>query len=375
MSMMICPECGYRVSSFAERCAHCGFPVHDQEAVAELERTPRIDIVYVEDGDDGSGDLADLIRAIEPDHDTRARLGELIGDTRALSSLFPEVYKALAQRGGGVEYVADIPKRARDLMRSGELTLTLDKSGRILPLLKRAGKGTIASQIRLKEVNRPPAAYGRILASLQTQVILAQISMQLDALLAQVGQVREGQFADRIAMCDAVVDGLRATRAMNNVEVRESRYILLASQAEEAARLAAGELRLSMNELSGAPEGLLGTLGDLGGEKRRKEAVKRARAALWGFMRGSLVACTAYRLLGEEESALTSLRQCRRTLFSSLSGGAEGDYGLVLLRSYDPDYKEEFYEKVENILHRLDECGKPREVGPGAVPLAEVEAE
>lgn len=363
------------MSSFAERCAHCGFPVHDQEAVAELERTPRIDIVYVEDGDDGSGDLADLIRAIEPDHDTRARLGELIGDTRALSSLFPEVYKALAQRGGGVEYVADIPKRARDLMRSGELTLTLDKSGRILPLLKRAGKGTIASQIRLKEVNRPPAAYGRILASLQTQVILAQISMQLDALLAQVGQVREGQFADRIAMCDAVVDGLRATRAMNNVEVRESRYILLASQAEEAARLAAGELRLSMNELSGAPEGLLGTLGDLGGEKRRKEAVKRARAALWGFMRGSLVACTAYRLLGEEESALTSLRQCRRTLFSSLSGGAEGDYGLVLLRSYDPDYKEEFYEKVENILHRLDECGKPREVGPGAVPLAEVEAE
>lgn len=371
MSMMICPECGYRVSSFAERCAHCGFPVHDQEAVAELERTPRIDIVYVEDEDDGSGDLADLIGSIEPDHDTRARLGELIGDTRALSSLFPEVYEALAQRGGGVEYVADIPKRARDLMRSGELTFTLDKSGRILPLLKRAGKGTIESQIRLKEVNRIPG----ILSSLQTQVILAQISMQLDALLAQVGQVREGQFADRIAMCDAVVDGLRATRAMNNVEVRESRYILLVSQAEEAARLAAGELRLSMNELSSAPEGLFGTLGDLGGEKRRKEAVKRARAALWGFMRGSLVACTAYRLLGEEESALTSLRQCRRTLFSSFSGSAEGDYGLALLRSYDSDYKEEFYEKVENILRRLDECGKPREVGPGAAPPAEVEAE
>ena len=287
MSMMICPECGYRVSSFAERCAHCGFPVHDQEAVAELERTPRIDIVYVEDGDDGSGDLADLIGSIEPDHDTRARLGELIGDTRALSSLFPEVYKALAQRGSGVEYVADIPKRARDLMRSGELTLTFDKSGRILPLLKRAGKGTIESQIRLKEVNRIPGIPGLpgILASLQTQVILAQISMQLDALLAQVGQVREGQFADRIAMCDAVVDGLRATRAMNNVEVRESRYILLVSQAEEAARLAAGELRLSMNELSGAPEGLFGALGDLGGEKRRKEAVKRARAALWGVLK------------------------------------------------------------------------------------------
>lgn len=359
------------MSSFAERCAHCGFPVHDQEAVAELERTPRIDIVYVEDEDDGSGDLADLIGSIEPDHDTRARLGELIGDTRALSSLFPEVYEALAQRGGGVEYVADIPKRARDLMRSGELTFTLDKSGRILPLLKRAGKGTIESQIRLKEVNRIPG----ILSSLQTQVILAQISMQLDALLTQVGQVREGQFADRIAMCDAVVDGLRATRAMNNVEVRESRYILLVSQAEEAARLAAGELRLSMNELSGAPEGLFGALGDLGGEKRRKEAVKRARAALWGFMRGSLVACTAYRLLGEEESALTSLRQCRRTLFSSFSGSAGGDYGLALLRSYDPDYREEFYEKVENILCRLDECGKPREVGPGAAPLAEVEAE
>ena len=377
MSMMICPECGYRVSSFAERCAHCGFPVHDQEAVAELERTPRIDIVYVEDGDDGSGDLADLIGSIEPDHDTRARLGELIGDTRALSSLFPEVYKALAQRGSGVEYVADIPKRARDLMRSGELTLTFDKSGRILPSLRRAGKGTIESQIRLKEVNRIPGIPGLpgILASLQTQVILAQISMQLDALLAQVGQVREGQFADRIAMCDAVVDGLRATRAMNNVEVRESRYILLASQAEEAARLAAGELRLSMNELSGAPEGLFGALGDLGGEKRRKEAVKRARAALWGFMRGSLVACTAYRLLGEEESALTSLRQCRRTLFSSFSGSAGGDYGLALLRSYDPDYREEFYEKVENILRKLDECGKPREVGPGAAPLAEVEAE
>lgn len=377
MSMMICPECGYRVSSFAERCAHCGFPVHDQEAVAELERTPRIDIVYVEDEDDGSGDLADLIGSIEPDHDTRARLGELIGNTRALSSLFPEVYEALAQRGGGVEYVADIPKRARDLMRSGELTLTFDKSGRILPSLRRAGKGTIESQIRLKEVNRIPGIPGLpgILASLQTQVMLAQISMQLDALLAQVGQVREGQFADRIAMCDAVVDGLRATRAMNNVEVRESRYILLASQAEEAARLAAGELRLSMNELSGAPEGLLGTLGDLGGEKRRKEAVKRARAALWGFMRGSLVACTAYRLLGEEESALTSLRQCRRTLFSSFSGSAGGDYGLALLRSYDPDYREEFYEKVEDILRKLDECGKPREVGPGAAPLAEVEAE
>lgn len=231
MALILCPECGTKISDRALACPHCGYcsenrmlPISVQN---RFENTPIFEY-EIEEWNPNRGDLAAI------SYEDNRLLYSFFGKWKNIKNALPaiaEVIEALAAKE--TYLVADYDKYVADLIAKGIYKFTIDKKGEILPTIRDAEK--IVKQVRLKEMSFNPQIT-QSLNHLATHAALAQILDEIEYVEDAIKDIHIELQDDRIAMAESAWDKLRQARKILDSRIREAAILGVISTATDAKR-------------------------------------------------------------------------------------------------------------------------------------------
>ena len=231
MSLILCPECGTKISDKATTCPHCGYYSTDAMVPISKQETyhPAPLFQYdIQEWKPNRGDLTEL------SFETNRELYEFFGKIKNIKAVVPaigEVIKSLAQKEKLL--VADYDKYIAELIDRGVLRFTIDKNGEILPTI-RDSEG-IVKMVRLKEVNFSPNL-AQSLNNLAVHAQLAQILDEIEYIGDAIRDIRKEFQNDRLALAESAWDKLRQARLIRDSRLREIAILDVISTATDAKR-------------------------------------------------------------------------------------------------------------------------------------------
>lgn len=298
MALISCPECGARISETAVSCPRCGFTVSSSDMLVPLGTLPPVqatvampmpDLAIFDDG-------ADLVP-----RDTKAKVAKLFKNAEEVARLAPGIYdaitKAMATRG--TVWAATFSAAAEKMMKEGELVLSIErKTGEFLPQLRDVRTGKIYEKARLRAEHLPNDAAAS-LASLQTQLMVADLMREIKKIAASVEQLRLESKGDRMARAESIWLRLEQAMTIEDRSLREQALLAIAQDATEQRCIFQKNFSIQLELASGKA----------GSAKTRGEA---ARDALVNLSVITLMARSEYaanQLLGLEGPARVAIAQ------------------------------------------------------------------
>ena len=237
MAMIMCPECGTRISDRALTCSYCGYTADDASKPIAQQRSyevvPRIQL-ELERWDSPNGSSRMEVTEV-PRQDAR-RLVAFFSDWEQLQTAAPAVARLLRESFGEdqVKLVADLPEHVMKMIQDGRLRLVLDKSGEILPTVY-GDKGAV-KQVRLHWESIPPDVTGAF-EHLETQASIALVLGEVKSLHEEMKVIRVGLQNDRLALTDGAWDKLMQARTIEDSRLRETMVQEAISSATDAKRM------------------------------------------------------------------------------------------------------------------------------------------
>lgn len=298
MALIQCPECGTRISDKAVTCPHCGFSESDEHGLVPISMLPpapqRIAISIPDAAvfDDGTGLVA---------FGMREKLARLMEDEKRVAQFAPAIYDAIqkfmAERG--TIWAADFSSAAQKLMEQGELVLGVEnKTGALLPQLRSVKTGQIYEKARLHAVDLP-GDLAPSLATLQTQVMLAEVMGEIKDVAANVEALRLETRGDRIGRAKAVWLELQQAAKIQDPRLREQKLLGIASRATEQRCILQENFKIQL-QLASSSKGKNSTKG---------QAAKEAITDLTIVALMARSECAAYELVGEPDASKEALKQ------------------------------------------------------------------
>lgn len=297
MAMSNCPECGCRISERATVCPYCGFSSNDGAIIPIVSLTP----------------TSHAPRAIVPEASIFGDIGNLVPESisntlvaffenadnmqRYAPAVFDVIDKAVSETGP--HYLAEFSKKARELMDKGEVVFSVDsKTKELLPQVRDIHNGQIVEKARIK-IENMPSELASSLATLQTQVMVAQIMDEIKAVAASVENLRLEAQADRFAKAESAWLQLQQAAHIRDSRLRELKMISLAEKACDVRCMLEGNFKANLS---------------FANDKKGAHSVRgqAADTAMVDLSIISLMARTeyaAYTLLGEDAAASESLHQ------------------------------------------------------------------
>ena len=359
MALIQCPECGSRISDKAVTCPHCGFSEPGENGlvpISSLPPAPRKVAISIPDAavfDDGAGLVAS---------DTRERLARLMEDEKRVAQFAPGIYdaiqKLMAERG--TIWAADFSSAAQKLMDQGELVLGVEKkTGALLPQLRSVKTGQVYEKARLHAVDLP-SDLAPSLATLQTQVMLAEVMGEIKDVAANVVALRLEAQGDRIGSARAVWLELQQAAKVQDPRLREQKLLGIASRATEQRCILQENFKVQLR-LARSTKGKNATKG---------QAAKDAIADLTVVALMARSEYAALELVGEHDASKEALRQ----LASFVHENRLDDRNTLLaLNSRSSENLEEatrgFYRIAKNVTKLPLEAGEARQ--PEELPEGE----
>lgn len=169
MSLILCPECGTKISDKALTCPHCGYMSADHSLPISVQDTYEVVPVFnydVEEWNPNKGQLS--VMAIEDNRN----LVQYFGNWQTIQLKMPaiaQVIKGMAKKDEIL--VAKMDSYIKKLIDKGVYRFTIDKQGEILPTI-RDTEG-IVKQVRLEEMTLTPELTNS-LNNLTTHAAMAQ---------------------------------------------------------------------------------------------------------------------------------------------------------------------------------------------------------
>lgn len=298
MALIPCPECGARISETAVSCPNCGFTASSSGALVPLGTLPPVqaavmmpmpDLAIFDDG-------STLVPA-----DTKAKIANLFKNAEEIARLAPGIYDAItkAMETRGTVWAATFSAAAEKMMKDGELVLSVErKTGEFLPQLRDVNTGKIYEKARLRAEKLPNDAAAS-LASLQTQLMVADLMREIKSIAASVEQLKLESRGDRMARAEGVWLRLEQAMAIEDSRLREQALLAIAQDATEQRCIFQKNFSIQLELASGKG----------GSSKHRGEA---ARDALVNLSVITLMARSEYaanRLLGLEGPAKVAVAQ------------------------------------------------------------------
>ncbi len=232
MSLILCPECGTKISDRAVTCPYCGFrskkasiPISKQDVYTPVP----VFKCEIEKWDPNREALTEI-----PIDDNR-QLFEFFGKWKNIEMAMPalaQVIQAMAKKDKVL--VADLDRYVAKLVEKGIYRFMYDKNGDILPIIRDADK--IVKQIRLKEVKLSPQL-SQSLTNLTMQVQMAQILDEIEYVEDAIRNIHKELQNDRIAMAESAWDKLRQARQIQDSRLREVAILSVIGTATEAKRI------------------------------------------------------------------------------------------------------------------------------------------
>lgn len=295
MGFIYCPECGSKISDRAKECPFCGFrnsgkliPIGKMNY---LLVPVRIEVPEIAVFDDGSNLLS---------YEDNRILCQFLSDANNLQQFAPAIYDIVKKWAGGeTVLMADISKKAKELIKEGVLTLNVEKkTGRLLPTLRNLETGKIYEQVRLKE-QIIPADVGPAIINLQQQMMMANILNEIKHLSESVEEIQHEMMDDRIAEAEAVWYELQQAAKIQDTQLRNMKVLALQSNATQSRLKLEKNFGRNMQRLS----------------NRRLKADQRGQYAEEAINELSIISlmarveCASYYMLGEKDAGLYSLSQ------------------------------------------------------------------
>ncbi len=308
MGLILCPECGSRISDRALTCPHCGFcgdnrmlPISTQD---RYESIPVFEY-EIEEWFPNRGDLTEISYV-----DNR-QLFEFFGKWNNIKNSLPAIAEAIEALASKETYlVADYDKYVATLIEKGVYRFQIDKNGEILPTIRDAKQ--IVKQVRLKELNLNPQITQSI-NNLAIHATLAQILDEIEYVEDAIKGIHIELQDDRIAMAESAWDKLMQTRKIRNSRLREVAILGVIGTATDSKRILMRNFVRNNEAIKSISN--KSSWGMALEHKKVKNLPQQAQDAfqdLISITSAVQVECEGYAMIGEYDACKEALLQFRR---------------------------------------------------------------
>lgn len=346
MSLILCPECGTKISNKATMCPHCGYVSNDCTLPISVQDTYEVVPTFSFDIAEWNPnrEQANLIA-----YEDNRTLVEYLGSWQNIQLRLPAIAKVIESMAKKENIlVAKMDSYVKTLIEKGVYRFTIDKQGKILPTIRDA-EG-IVKQVRLEKMTLTPEL-ANTLGNLQTHAAMAQILDEIEYVEDAIRGIHIELQNDRIALAESTRDKLLLASKIQDTKLREIALLNVVNSATEAKRVLMRNFTenlvfISENSQKNDVQLLIE------GKKGRDIPQKAADAfqALVSITNSVQIECQGYALLGEYEASKESLLQFRQFITDNR---LEDRDTLILLNENTPLQKmavvNEFMKIADNI--------------------------
>ena len=232
MSLIICPECGTKISDKATTCPNCGFqsvdstrPISEQD---KYEVVPTFDY-DIEEWNPNKGDLSVI------SYEDNKRLIKFFGNWEIIKDKLPEiavVIESLAKKDDVM--VAKMDSYVKDLIAKGIYRFSIDSDGEILPTIR--DSTGIVKQVRLENMELSPNI-SQSLINLSTHAKMAKILDEIEYVGDSIRDLHIELQNDRLAKAESSRDKFRQARKIQDSRLRDQALLEVVNSATDAKRL------------------------------------------------------------------------------------------------------------------------------------------
>ncbi len=232
MGLILCPECGTKISDRATACPHCGFQSVDvTKPICEQDQYEMVPVFEYDIVDGNSSD--ENLRVIS--YEDNRRLVNHFGKWENIKIELPaiaEVIESLANKEHVM--VAKMDDYVKDLIDKGIYKFTIDKQGEILPTIRDA-KG-IVKQVRLEDMALAPNLV-QSLNNLSVHAVMTQILDEIKYVEMSIRDLHVEMQNDRLAKIEGSRDQLKQAQKIRDTRLRELALLGAINNATEAKNI------------------------------------------------------------------------------------------------------------------------------------------
>lgn len=192
-------------------------------------------------------------------------------------------------------------------LANGALKLMTKKDGSLMANLVNPKNNKIVSTISLQNVNLSPAL-SQAMTDYASQMQMAQIAEQIQAVQLAIEEVRQGQEYDRLAMAYSCQQKLLQAMEIRNPKLKEMALLQIASDAEDSRNLLMQSQNANLAFIKDQPESFFGKLVSGATPEKIAQRMNEIRESLNAVNMVSLAEAMAYQEMGESSAARQSLQ-------------------------------------------------------------------
>lgn len=313
MSLVLCPECGAKISDRAVSCPHCGYQSVDPlRPISEQDRFEIVPIFQydIEDWSPNRGDLSTI------SYEDNKQLVSHFGNWETIQLQLPaiaSVIKSLAEKDHIM--AAKMPAYVKKLIDEGVYRFAIDKEGEILPTIRDA-KGFVKN-VRLQEMEFSPTLT-QSLNNLSAHAAMARILDEIEQVGDSLQELRIELQNDRLAMAESARDKLFQARKIQDSKLREMAMLEVVHSATDAKRTLMRNFAQNLRYIKeNSDKSGMALFFD---PKRSKEISKKSIdnfQSLVFITNAVQTECEGYASLGEYESGTECLEEFRRFIIDN----------------------------------------------------------
>ncbi len=346
MSLILCPECGSKISDRAISCPQCGYISQDSTLPISVQESYEIVPTFsydVEEWNPNSGQLN--IVSIE---DNKS-LVQYFGDWSRIQATMPEIAKVIQKYAVKEKFlVAKMDDYVKRLIANGTYRFSVDQQGNILPSIRDSKH--IVKFVRLEEMSFP-SDISNSLSNIATQAAMAKILNEIEYVGDAIRGLHIELQNDRLALSESSFDKLKLASKIQDTKLREYAVLDALGAATEAKRILMRNFAENLQYITdNSQKGELQLLVE--GKKGRDIPQKATEAfqTLVAITNSVRAECQGYAMLGEYDSSKESLLQFKKFIIDNKLDERDT---LLLLNENTPQKKipivNEFLQIAEKI--------------------------
>lgn len=300
--MVVCPECGTKISKAAASCPYCGY----RSSVDNLPMKFENKLAKIK-WDEGvfSHEFYDIM-PISNSQDKQ--LSKIFCDAQNLERVAPPLFEAVKAMIPKTVKIAELLPKAQELLDQGVLQFKLDKNGEILPSVYDTVTNKIGAQVRLKDLKLSPEM-GPAIANLQTQVVMAQIIGEIHDVQQGIANLHYEIQGDRLALADSVWEQLRQASYITDSRLRTDKVLAILGRTTDVKHQLIRAFERDKAYLDSKYDKNL--FFDLDAQKHSCEHCSDLFVNLMMVTKMVQVEATAYCVLDEQDAAMYCLSEFR----------------------------------------------------------------
>lgn len=206
-----------------------------------------------------------------------------------------------------VTLMAILTDDQKQQIAKGAIKLMTKKDGSLMANLVDPETKKIVATIPLKSVKIAPEMT-QAMSNFSTQMQIAQIAEQIQAVQVSVEEVRQGQEYDRLAVAYSCQQKFLQAIEIRNPELRSMALLRVASDAEDSRNLLMLSQKTNVGFIIEQPESLFRKIISGAAADKIDSRMNEIRESLCAVNMVSLAEAMAYQEMGENEAARRSLQ-------------------------------------------------------------------